>query len=135
MKESHLKEDEEGIAQYLDALDLDWHAKEGNEMLAPKSRSGSAPPTFDSSSLFLYMEDDVYTRSFTKGFLNTRKDGAYSEFYEQYKHKNPNIPPPIFQEDLGQGKEVKHGAGKPIVNFIISDNNLDFRNTKTFGNI
>ncbi len=99
MKENTTKEeDEDGLRQCLDALDLDWHLPEA----APhqKNRAGSAPPTFDSSSLFLYMEDDVYTRSFTKGFLNTRKDNLYSEFYEQYKHKNPTMPPPFFQEDF-----------------------------------
>ncbi len=108
MKESTNKEDEEGLAQYFDALDLDLRSRENGEPTGTKGRAGSAPPTFDSSSLFLYMEDDVYTRSFTKGFLNTRKDNLYSEFYEQYKHKNPNMPPPLFQEDFVSSRDPRH---------------------------
>ena len=102
MKESSAKEeDEEGlVSHYFNNLNLDSHSQDSATSLPPKNRPGSAPPTFDSSSLFLYMEDDVYTRSFTKGFLNTRKDGIYSEFYEQYKHKSPNMPPPFYQEDF-----------------------------------
>jgi len=101
MKEHTEKsEDDDNLAQYLDDLNLENHNGENHLSAVPKTRAGSAPPTFDSSSLFLYMEDDVYTRSFTKGFLNTRKDAEYVEFYEQNKHKNPNMPPPLYQEDF-----------------------------------
>ena len=110
MKESDVKEEDLGLAQYLEALDLDLRPRDSGEISPPKNRAGSAPPTFDSSSLFLYMEDDVYTRSFTKGFLNTRKDNLYTEFYEQYKHKHPSMPPPFFQEDFAAARDAKNGV-------------------------
>ncbi len=118
MKENNPKEvtEEYGLAQYLEALDLEPRSREASP---PKNRAGSAPPTFDSSSLFLYMEDDVYTRSFTNSFLNTRKDNLYGEFYEQYKHKNPNMPPPLSQDDLAPGRDPKNPHGNVIETQII----------------
>ena len=42
----------------------------------------SAPPNFDSNSLFLYQIEDKYTKSFKNGFLGERMDPQYIEFYE-----------------------------------------------------
>lgn len=57
--------------------------------VVPKTRAGSAPPVFDSSSLFLYMEDDVYTRSFTKG-PSARRETFNGTFAEHCKQKTAN---------------------------------------------
>ena len=110
--------EEEKLAHALDTLGLDSRAREDNECPQGKNRAVSAPPSFDSSYLFLYQEDDVYTRSFTKGFINTRKDNFYNEFYEQYKHKKPNLPPPIFQEDFVAARESKFPP--QIVNDVLT---------------
>lgn len=97
-------EEEEKNTHKMAAANIDMQANEDDVLQGSKNRAGSAPPTLDSSYLFLYQEDDVYTRSFTKGFINTRKDDLYTEFYEQYKHKKPGLPPPLFQEDFREAK-------------------------------
>lgn len=54
------------------------HSQDETSPGGAKFRSGSAPPAIDSSSLFLYMEDDVYTRSFSKGPCNSRAESLHN---------------------------------------------------------
>ena len=49
---------------------------------SPPKRPVSAPPNFDSNFLFLYQEDDMYTRNFAQGFLPDRMQNFYTDFYE-----------------------------------------------------
>ena len=89
MKERVFKKDSE-LGQASDTGALEFN---NNHLFASngsaKTRSGSAPPLLDSSSLFLYMEeDDVYTRSFTKGPIIGRKD-SFHENYDNFKTKDP----------------------------------------------
>ena len=89
MREKITKKDEgAGLISDTGALEVNSHSLFQSNG-PPKTRSGSAPPLLDSSSLFLYLEeDDVYTRSFTKGPIIGRKD-SFHENYDNYKVKCP----------------------------------------------
>jgi hypothetical protein len=60
------------------------HSRDETNPEGQKFRSGSAPLTLDPSALFLYMEDDDYTRSFSKGPINnSRQDFQNSSDNEE----------------------------------------------------
>lgn len=104
-----MRAEEEKLSHNMQALGVDSLGKNEDDLHSPKNRAGSAPPNFDSSYLFLYQEDDVYTRSFSKGFTNMRKENSYNEFNEvnKHKHNKPNMPLPLFQEDYRSSKNSR----------------------------
>ena len=57
---------EAGLGFCADSYELNCQTYCSPGSSPSRLRTGSAPPTFDSSSLFLYMENDIYTRSFSK---------------------------------------------------------------------
>ena len=110
-----MKIEEEKLSHDMQALGVDSLEKNEDDMRSPKNRAGSAPPNFDSSYLFLYQEDDLYTRSFSKGYSNMRKDNSYNEFNEVNKHKQnkPNLLLPSFQEDYRGSKNSRGNSVNP----------------------
>ncbi len=83
----------------MQALNVAEKGRRSSHSPHDPSRTGSAPPGFDSSYLFSYVEGDFYTRSFAKGpFLSSsprsgspaqprRGYSPLKEFKERYLSK------------------------------------------------
>jgi len=110
MKTATHKKSEEGL---LSVRIVEINEDESDVLTAvPKVRAGSAPPVFDSSSLFLYMEDDVYTRSFTKGPC-VRKESFNDISLNHSKQKINNSSQVIEELNKNDSKQLS----KDIVRF------------------
>jgi len=64
------------------------HSQDETNSGGQKFRSGSAPSTLDPSALFLYMEDDDYARSFSRGPINTSRQDIKNSSDTEESPKN-----------------------------------------------